>query len=64
MKTKDMVVHWVYTMVVRPIITYAAMVWWPKSEYKTSQAKVSKLIAEVGLSGYNQTHENGSYSCN
>jgi hypothetical protein len=30
-------------MVLRPIITYAAMTWWLRLKYKTSQAKLSKL---------------------
>jgi ribonuclease HI len=38
-------------MVVRPIITYAAMVWWLRSKYKTSQVKLSKLqrLACLGI---------------
>jgi hypothetical protein len=40
-------------MVVRPIITYAAMIWWPRLKYKTSQAKMNKLqkLASLGITG-------------
>jgi hypothetical protein len=27
---KPKVVHWIYTAVVRPIVTYAATIWWPR----------------------------------
>jgi hypothetical protein len=59
---KPWVAYWVYTMVVRSIITYAAMIWWPRLKYKMKQAKMSKF-AEAGLSRYHRSHENGSYSC-
>lgn len=34
-------------------MTYAAMVWWPRVKYKTSQTKVSKLhkLALLGMTG-------------
>ena len=31
-------VHWIYTAVVRPIITYGATVWWPRVKLKISKA--------------------------
>jgi hypothetical protein len=37
------VVYWIYTAVVRPIVTYAATVWWPRVKLKTSLAELSKL---------------------
>jgi hypothetical protein len=43
-----------YTMVMRPIITtYAAMIWWPRLKYKTSQAKLGKLqrLAFLSITG-------------
>jgi hypothetical protein len=43
MPTHHILVHWMYTTEVRPIITYAAMIWWPRLKYMTSQAKLSKL---------------------
>jgi hypothetical protein len=36
-------------MVVGPIITYAAVVWWPRFKYKMSQAKLSKFQSLVCL---------------
>jgi hypothetical protein len=40
-------------MVVRPIITYAAMIWCSRLKYKTSQAKLSKLqrLVSLGITG-------------
>jgi hypothetical protein len=40
-------------MVVRPIITYDIIVWWPRVEYRTSRAKLSKLqrLACLGITG-------------
>jgi hypothetical protein len=47
------VVHWMYTMVVRPMITYAAMIWWPRLKYKMNQAKLNKFqkLACLGITG-------------
>jgi hypothetical protein len=33
------VVHWIYTFVVRPSVTFASMVWWPG--FQTASAKKS-----------------------
>jgi hypothetical protein len=38
---KPKVIYWIYSVVVRPIVTYAAAVWWPR--FKTSQAERRKL---------------------
>jgi hypothetical protein len=50
---KPRVLYWLYTVVIRPIITYATIVWWPRVEYKTSRAKLSKLqiLAFLGITG-------------
>jgi hypothetical protein len=36
-------------MVVKPIITYATTVWWPRVKYKTCRAKLSKFQMLVCL---------------
>jgi len=40
-------------MAIRSIVTYATTVWWPRVEYKTSRAKLSKLqrLACLGITG-------------
>jgi hypothetical protein len=50
---KPRVVHVLYTVVVRPIITCAATVWWPRMKYQTGQLKLSKLqrLACLGITG-------------
>jgi hypothetical protein len=47
------VIYWIYTTVVRPIVTYAATVWWPRVKFKTSRAELSKLqrVACLGITG-------------
>jgi hypothetical protein len=47
------VVYWIYTVVVRPTVTYAATVWWPRIKYGTSRAELSKLqrMACLGITG-------------
>jgi hypothetical protein len=42
-KLKPEVVYWIYTAVVRPIVTYAATIWWPRVKRKLSQTELSKL---------------------
>jgi hypothetical protein len=50
---KPKVMCWIYTMVVRPIITYADTVWWPRVNFKTSKVELSKLqrMACFGIIG-------------
>jgi hypothetical protein len=40
-------------MVVRPVITYTTIVWWPRVQHKTSRAKLSKLqrLVCLGITG-------------
>jgi hypothetical protein len=40
---KPKVMYWIYTMVVRPIVIYAATVWWPRFKFKTRKTELSKL---------------------
>lgn len=51
------IAHWLYTSVVRPIITYAAPVWWLKTEQKTVQLKLQKIqrMACLGITGAMRT---------
>jgi hypothetical protein len=43
------VIYWIYTAVVRPIVTYAVTVWWPRVKLKISQAELSKLQRKACL---------------
>jgi hypothetical protein len=42
-RLKSKVVYWIHTAVVRPIVTNAATIWWPRVKLKTSQAELSRL---------------------
>jgi hypothetical protein len=46
-------VKWIYTVVVRPISTYAATVWCPAVKFRTSRAELSKVqrMASLGITG-------------
>jgi hypothetical protein len=37
------VMRWIYTMVVRPMMSYAAFVWWQGSEQTTASAELQKV---------------------
>jgi hypothetical protein len=47
------VVYWIYKAAVKPIVTYAATIWWPRVKLKTSQAELSKLqrMTCLGITG-------------
>jgi hypothetical protein len=51
------VVYWIYIAVVRPIITCAATIWWPRVKLKTSQAELGKVqrMARLGITGAKRT---------
>ena len=57
-------VYWIYTVVVRPIITYAATIWWPRVKLKRSQAELSKLQRTAYLEITHCSNENSSNRCN
>ena len=38
-----MVVHWNYATVVKPVLTYSAMVWWLRVRYSVSRIELSRL---------------------
>jgi hypothetical protein len=54
---KPKVIYWIYTGVVRIIVTYAATIWWSRVKLKASQAELSKLqrIACLGITGAMRT---------
>lgn len=45
--------QWIYTLTVKPPVTYAATGWWPGVKFKTSKAELSKLqrLACLGIIG-------------
>ena len=50
---KPKMTNWLYITVVRPIITYASLVWWPKVEQRTAQNKLQRLqrLACLAITG-------------
>jgi len=47
------VVHWLYTAVIRPMFCYAAVIWWPRTTYKTVSRQLEHLqrLACLYISG-------------
>jgi hypothetical protein len=62
---KPKVVYRIYTAVVRPIVTYAATIWWPRVKLKASQAELSKLqrLACLGITGAVRTAPTAAPYC-
>ena len=50
---KPRVVHWLYTTVIRPMITYGALVWWPAVHKVTYKGQLDRLqrLACLGITG-------------
>jgi ribonuclease HI len=50
---KPKMMRWLYLSVIRPMITYAAYVWWPRTEQTTAQAELTKIqrIACLAVTG-------------
>lgn len=44
---------WIYTMMVRPVITYASVIWWTKVSQKTIKKRLDRVqrLACVGITG-------------
>lgn len=40
---KPSMIMWIYKTIVRPRITYASLVWWPKTKEATARAKLNKI---------------------
>lgn len=47
------IIHWMYTAIIRPIITYGAIVWWKATETKSYLGNLEKVqrIACMGITG-------------
>ena len=41
--TSPKVVYWLYTVVIRPMIAYATVVWWPKVTYSTEAKQLEHI---------------------
>lgn len=50
---KPRMIFWIYTVIVRPRISYASLVWWPKVKVKAAQLKLGKLqrLACLAITG-------------
>jgi retron-type reverse transcriptase len=46
-------IYWSYRTIIRPIITYAALIWWPKMNQKIASERLSKVqrLACLGITG-------------
>lgn len=54
---KPKMMHWLYTVVVRPMITYASLVWWTKTQQHSAIAELSKVqrLACLAITGAMKT---------
>ena len=43
------IAHWMYTAIVRPMITYASLVWWEKTNQISAQIELDKLQRQACL---------------
>ncbi|XP_062716992.1 retrovirus-related Pol polyprotein from type-1 retrotransposable element R1 isoform X2 [Aedes albopictus] len=50
---KPKMILWIYMAIVKPIITYASIIWWEKTKQVTTQTKLNKLqrLATASLTG-------------
>ena len=57
-------IYWLYTCIVRPRITYASLVWWPKVKEKNAQNKLAKLQRLATISTTGAMHSTSSAALN
>jgi hypothetical protein len=59
---KPRVVHWIYTMVIRPVLTYGSTVWWLRVRYNVSRTELSKIqiLAHLAFTGAMKTTPPGA----
>ena len=57
---------WIYTAVIRPMIAYGAVVWWPKSKQTTAKIKLNQVqrVACPSITGAMRTTPSESYGGN
>jgi len=44
------IAHWIYTTIIRPMLTHGAVVWWPRVELRVARTLLSSLQRLAGLS--------------
>jgi ribonuclease HI len=54
---KPKMIYWSYTAIIRPMVTYAAAVWWPKTEQRAAQLLLQKIqrLACLSITGAMRT---------
>jgi len=50
---KPTVLYWIYTMVIRLILTYGSMVWWPRVRFNVNRMELNKIqrLACLAITG-------------
>jgi len=56
------VVHWIYVAIVRLIISYASLIWWPRCQMASTKNKLNKVqrLACLGIMGAFHTTTTGA----
>jgi hypothetical protein len=61
---KPKVLHWIYIMIIIPILTYGATVWWTRVNYNISRRELNKLETSLpGYKGGDEDYPNSSNGC-